>query len=933
MSKDKNPKKGKVGNIWSVQGLEKRCSELIHEGVLLKKGGLAKIRDIINAEFAEQLSDGLKLRQHVLKARLSKIVWTPKIEGDLWSAISNKLEQKFREAYAYIPESMVRTKTKFLKGLTHSSQVAEFKAGMGRLSTDELPRDAGSFEFPRITYKDPFLIKAPAEWQMPIINGALIGITYTDINRNPMRRALADARKRGAAAVVLTNLIELDTKKTGGPIKVYRAMVSGLHLNPERFPEEYRQEVKDILSGKVTDKLIYQTLAEKFVEILDGLHKIAHRPNGKGPEFTGPVYVLLGIKEEELINATAYFECRYMTIVEQKRIEAELNMASHKLTEAKAEQDYDGIEKWNKEVARLSRKRARTIITNIGDSQYEFYRRQMRALVVKKFEETIPNCKVISQGSTHLKVNDKIIKIHVPPHDQVTDSLLANAGDNYGIDVFRDTLADLTVVCHPYSLNHRDVGREDSKDGLPVTKFIHVAPSCLDGEFLRDELRDTTKAVHPVQKLVFNPQFKPGILLLSCMNGMLNADLFPVAKLDRCDEVKDVRNFAFPYPKTKYITFKLTTDNHYGSIAKRYIWDPKERINLGTDEAANEMMRREGILNPGDIRIHGMNEMDDVTNGDLWFKPRYRPDPQEMSVIQIERWLRQMTADVQRAAEKGDHKAVLQLTEEINRVSIAQLYFKGEDFPFHQMMQVYDRHIDPQIDFYSAVLGRFEKSGLKIRGISKINKSMSDTRDVGVINFPNGNHRLSTTDQTDLEGEYFARHLQARLGKLPEWQDKDAFLREAIRAPRFGNVTFGWGTIQAPGGYPWGVRVHGSPARQSGWSDILASVIKNDIARGDDSYGLGKYVTITFYGDKHFYAKAETDRNIYVMCAASVHTDTYGSSGGFPPNNTGVCFVSLPADGPDAGPILVRPLPHDFMRDWFANPKPFNWDKFLPEPV
>lgn len=289
MSKDKTPKKKKGGNIWSVQGLEKRCVELIHEGALLKKDSLAKICDITNAEFSEQLGDGLKLRQHALKARLPKLVWTSKIEGDLWSAISNKLEQKFREAYGYIPENMVREKSKFLKGLTHSSQVAEFKAGMGVLDDDALPADAGAFEFPDISYGDPLVVSTAKEGQLPIINGALLGIPFTDIDNNALRRALADARKRNAAAVVLTNLFWLYNKKTAGFLAVFRAQWSGIKVNPDRFPEEYRDEVANILSGKTTDKLVYQTANEQFNDLLDGLHKVVHRPLKQGPEFPGKV--------------------------------------------------------------------------------------------------------------------------------------------------------------------------------------------------------------------------------------------------------------------------------------------------------------------------------------------------------------------------------------------------------------------------------------------------------------------------------------------------------------------------------------------------------------------------------------------------------------------------------------------------------------------
>jgi hypothetical protein len=122
----------------------------------------------------------------------------------------------------------------------------------------------------------------------------------------------------------------------------------------------------------------------------------------------------------------------------------------------------------------------------------------------------------------------------------------------------------------------------------------------------------------------------------------------------------------------------------------------------------------------------------------------------------------------------------------------------------------------------------------------------------------------------------------------------------------------------------------GSPPRLSSWSDLLKAMVNNDLARGDDTYGLLKHHALVIMGDKHFYCEVDTERLIYLICAAGTHTDTYGSSGGFPPNNTGVLFVCLPADGPDAGPVIVRMLPHDYLRDWFANPKSFNW-KWLPE--
>lgn len=921
-------------NVWSIPGLEKRVQTLVHEGLLTKKNGEDEIVRVIVAEFAEQLTtDGLNFSKVALGVRVPQMIWTQKIKNDLWNAHRNGMVDTFRATYAYIPAKMVNEEIKSLKGVTHSKTVAEFKAGMGVLNDDELPQDAGKFEFPRISYQKPYVVSEAPEGQMVIVNGALVGIPYPDIRRNTLRRALSDARKRGAAAVVLTNLIDLWTKKTAGFLAVYRAMVSGTHINPDRFPNDYQQEVRDILSGKITDKTIYQTLNERFVEILDGLHKITHRKDNKGPEFPGPVLVQLCLKEEELINAGVYYRLRYMSIVEQNKIQGEFNMARNQLAVAKKDGDIGGMNHWSAEVARLGSRKARVMFTNHTGPEYRRYQRRIRALVVKKLEENIPNCKVISMGSTYLKVHTFVVKTQIPRHDQVTSSYLDAAGSSYGADVSRNTLADVTVICPQCSLDHRDVGREDSKDGQPVTKYITVAPSCLDSEFLREEFRDAIKEAHPVQKLVNSPTFKPGVLVVSWGNGIISTDALPIERLDQYES----RNFAYPYPKTKYITWLLDTDNHFGAPDKRYIWDPKERIHLGVTEAMFEMARRLGVVTPSDIRIHCTAEMDDATQGDLWFKQRYRPDPQLMSKSRFTHWLRHLTAQIHRAAEKNDTKAVIQLTDDVSRVVTAQQNFKGEDFPFHQMMEVFDQHLDPQVDVYSAVLGRFVKAGLVIRGISKIEGAMSDTRDLGAVNFPEGNHRIGTLEQADLEGDYMALRLQDKTALRPEWhkyvKEHPDFLRDMIRAPRFGNVTFGWGTIKSPGGFEWGVRVHATPARQSGWSDILDALIKNDLARGDDSYGLGKYVTVTFLGDKHFYAKAETERNIYVMCAAGVHTNTYGSTGGFPPNNTGVCLVSMPADGPQAGPIIVRRLAHDFLRDWFANPTPFNWEKFIPEPV
>lgn len=930
----------KSKDIWKISGLEARCRQLIQEGLLTHDNGLQKILHAINTEFAAKSTGNPQLTKQALAARLPNLIWTQAVLRDLKGANGNRvpLDEFHQQYYPWIPEKMWSKKVKFIKGLSDAHVSAKFVAGVGRLITDELGPDAERFELPVHDFAHPIEIATDGDLTIPVLNGAHIGTLYDpNIEDNPLRRALSDARKRGSAAVIMTNSINLYVKKTAGVQHIYRAQASGIHIKLEHLPEGYRAEAARIMAEHPDDEVVYQNIAARFLGILDALFKITHRPKNKGPEYTGRVLYVLGYMDEELINEAANAELRYINISTQNRLRTEIQAVNHLIAEAERDLSYREVERLERRREGLSQQLALTILTNVSDEDRNRQRRRIRALFVKKIQEVIPNCTVVSQGDAYLKIKDKIVKIHIPNNVDISSAHLTAYCNHYGAEVFRNSLADLTVICHPYALNHRLVGREDSNDGQPITKHVRVAPILVDDVYLRDQLKDAQKEVHPVHRCISSPQFRSGMLVISHINGALSADSFPIPKLDHFTALKMSGNFAFPYPETKYITWFLNTDNHFGAPDKRYIWDPKDRIHLGATEATIEMMRRSGIINPKDIPVHCTAEMDDATNGDMWFQPRYRPWPQEMSIIHIERWLRQLTSDLQRAAERGDNEAVRNMTEEINRVSIAQHYFKGEDFPFFQMEEVYDRHIDPNVDFYSAVLGRFMKSGLVIRGISKINRNMKADQDLGVHNFPNGNHRINSLEQKDLEGDHIARHLQEKLAQFPEWQRQlkrsPEFLRATVRAPRFGNQTFGWGTIKAPSAFEWGIRVHGSPARQNSWSDILDGVVKSDLARGDDTYGLLKRKTVTFYGDKHFYAMAETGHITYIMCAAGVRTSQYGSSGGFPPNNTGTCFVSIPADGPDTGPIIMRMIPHDVLRDWFANPKPFNWQKFLPKPV
>ena len=920
-------------DVWKISGLETRCRELINEGILVREGGFAELRQKLRDEFAEKLTD-VRITKEVLRAKIPHLVWSKAVLKELVRAIRSRkipLDELRRQYFVYIPEKMWERKIRYLKGISNWNASGEFVAGVGRLFTGGLAPGVEQFEFPANSYANPIEIPFKEETgSVSIMNGAQIGIIYDpNIENNTLRCALADAHNRGARAVILTNSIYLDVKKTAGVGHVNRAQLSGLHVKVEHLPQSYRAEAERILRDSPHDEAVYQNIEARLLGLLDALFKISRKPMKRGPEFEGPVYYVFGRIEEEIINEAANAELRYITIIKLNRLASEMAVVNRLLGEAERSHNFERVSELSVRQQELSEQVAMTIRTNESDWDRNRQRRRMRAHLVQKVQEVIPNCTVVSQGSAYFKVGGKMLKIHIPSNIEVTDGNLSSY--DYGIEVFTDTFADLTVICHPYALSHRSVGREDSRDGVPVTKFIHVAPLCIDTDYLREQTRSMTKPVHPMQKAINNPQFRSGVLHVRAVNGYLSVDALPIAQLGSRASRLDIRNAAYPSSEAAYIMHFVHTDDHFGSRSKRYIWNRENRIHLGVTEAAIEMMRREGLLGSKEFPFHFAHQLDDPTQGNH-FGTHNQPDPKQMPYVVVQRIMSQLASDIERFAEARDQEGVKGVAEELQRIISLQWNLRGLDWLFDQMMEVFDRQITPNLDFYLAVLDRFERSKIVIRGISEITHLPFDTRDIGVINRGTGNHLLRTLENKLVEGEFYARHLRAIIGQSPQWRERGDDLKKLVVAPRYSNETFGWGTVKAPGGFEWGIRLHSSPARLSSWSDTLSAVVNNDLNRGDDTYGLLKYVTATFYGDKHFYCDAETARMFYVMCAAGTHTDLYGTRG-FPPNNTGVVIVCLPAGGPDDGPVIIRKLPHDLLRDWFAKPKPFLRKGFLPKPV
>jgi len=900
-----------------------RLAELIKSGELKAKGidGLFKV---IRDEFNSQVHGLTKL---AFRNRVLQMVWTREAESQLKNIVGHELPlTKFEEHYPHIPKKMIAEKAQSLSGTGNVKHPVEFIKGLGRIG--ELSDLDGNFKLPKTTLENPFVIQTdkPNPTVM-LVNGANIGLKHERlIRKNPIKRALADARLRGDSAVIIVNPIDIEVKKSSGPTSIFRAFFSGQNINIDILDPSYQGKAKRIKENPKSSHFIYEITAEKLVNILTGWSKIAHNEEDNSPEFNGPVLIGFGHKEAELIAAAAYWELRFLTLVEWHKLGAEIRLVKSALSSAeKRGLTLPERKELEKKLEALVSEQSRTIISNVSVEDRQKYYRKVLNFIVKKFEEAVPNSKIVSQGTFYAKVQNEVIEFNIPRHVRVSDGLLAENVKKHGPRILLGNIPKTVIICHPYALNMRFTVRESVVEGGQRGSVqFYVAPIAVDDKFLAETLEDSG---HPIAKAVFNGQFKPGVLRLNFVNGMLNIDDVSIESLPKSSKkLVKVNGSTGTYFDNKYIWVMTATDPHFGSRAREEFWCESRQQYLGVSDSAIQMMR-EAELFEGKLPVHFYNVNDDWTQGNH-FDTHKQPDQLMMSYTRIEREMKERVAAVRNASPDKAKEALTNLQTFV----LDQFRSHGSDWLQEQIIQVVERHLEPNADFWSSILANNLRAGLVLRGVSEHTGKPFDARDAGFINCGTGNHVAATIEDNLTEGFIYADKIRTMLMALPKWADKRSFLDKAVASPLYGNKFFAWGTVKAPGGYEWGIEFRSDPPRLSSWADVLLGAVNNDASRGDYGKFMTGRVTLKTYGDKHFFAAVSTRYAYYHMCAAGTHTDPYGERG-FPPNNPGVSFVGLPVGGPSAGPILLRTLRVEHIRDYFKNGKKIDWELFLPNPV
>ena len=943
-----NKRKTALAAFPEVKGLRQFVMTKVESGALVARGGIESLyKGVIEAHKNELAKEKSSLSLGHFTKLVKGVVWS-KQNHDLLKDYLRSLApsewnaaiEEWQKIHSYIPLEWVKERSKWIRGVSSKTPSVVMVPGMGGYLEkgwlDKIP----DITLPESSFNEPHRISVKAkDPKWAVFNGANLGLRYNpDIELNPLRRKLAEAETHGVDVVVLTNVFALQIIKAAGALLVYRARLSGLDINTEILDPDYRKEAELILERRPDDEVVFETPIERAANVFSGLYKVMTKPVDKEgkksePEYSGKIVMVLGYMDELLINTLTYDAINNLRTRKQNRlkqeIQAQLVLQRHALKNG----DKKTYQHCEDEIDKKTKQHTRSVTTAIAAQEINRFAPKLRSLFLKMLQELVPNVEIVGFGSTHLRINDKpSIAIHIPSHIRVTDALLADfAARKAGPKILRKDIAQTTVICHPFALQERDTVREADHDGKRDSVQIFVAPTLIDDEYLRRELRSTIRMVHPLQQAVFNDQFKPGALVFRYHGDIVAQDFWPLTRPLSLIALKkkgaNESKVLYPdFGTARYAWYMIDTDKHIGSRAKEYVWCDALRRRLGLAEAVIHSMRVSGYLGSKKFGIHVWSSNDDPTQGNH-FEGHFQPDPQQLSRTDVEDISRLMYE----RAQKANGAECLRLFNEYQQFSLEHQDVLGLDHPKLQVEEMLDRFMEPNMDYYSAILRRAKESGVVVKPVSEHYGKLKDGRDLGIINWGTGNHFERTVDRRLTESFMYARVMRAMLLQENYWKKNREYVQKFVRDPMYSNFFCAWGTVRVDGGYEWGMDLRDSPTRMKSWGDTVGAAISNDLLRGNPTRIMEGRYCITTFGDKHFFGTGITAQKLFHMCAPGVHTDRYGEHG-FPPNNSGVSWIGIPAEGPQL-PFLFRYLRYDQIARLALAGFKFDWEAFLPNPV
>ncbi|MFA5797923.1 MAG: hypothetical protein WC916_07905 [Candidatus Woesearchaeota archaeon] len=905
-----------------------RIEQVLQSGIL-EKGK----REFISTSQEECRKIGVETKYRDLSDQFLSFVWTKDRLQFLKDAVRHGHNRtRVYAAVSFIPKKFIDAKIKELRGAGNNKRIYAdvllSESGVGRLTISKEIAETVRVDLEKASIHNPFQISVSDKegFAIPVINAALVGTEYSQIlEENIVRNVLELIEQKKDEFVLLPGgLMLLDVKKSEGFLTTHRARGSGLSFNPATLETEYRNEAIRLHSVLPPDKVVFERLRERFLNLASGWRKIVVDKNGS-PVFSGKVYITFGRVEEEIIESATHAEIGYIVYQQRQEVINERHGVEAELRLAYKNQDYTRVEELEKEVKYLVSKEKRMIQSNVSTEDRKRFFEIIRAWTIKTLEKTIPNSKVITQGTAFTLIGGKSVEIHQDREQGPTVEMLDNfLRKNSGRRVLDKTLPDLVLLVNSFSVNYRlaSVRRPNLPDCLVVQ-----LPVALNKQFLLDQMRDIIRKGSPIEKLLRHEQFEPGMCRIERRDGLWIPQMIPISALLR----KPIEGVSAADIKrdSRYAYIFLTSDEHIGHPWKMMYYNKQKRNFLGHDEAVMEILRREFLKKGKSLPIHAYIALGDQTQGHH-FPTQSEPHENLVLIKTVSKWFNTF----ENIVKNTNGETALKELKLIEARVIKQIILRGKYWPQYQILEYLHTVLEENADFFSAVIKRGTRAGVTPIGINHFDGEDTDSRSIGLISEIGGNHFQHTIDGELNEAFFYAEKIIDLLLRDKSIKFTYEELTELVRAPIHGNTSYGQGILKTgKDGYEWGISLRHEPSRKSGANgDPLREAAKNVIERGDFTGIFSGRKVIHISGDIHRFGAVQLSDAMVLSVAAGTGGDPYGQRG-FSPNNVGNMILGIPARGPEYGPLKLIIFTQDFVTKYFNAPWEIDWDRILSDPL
>jgi hypothetical protein len=380
-----------------------------------------------------------------------------------------------------------------------------------------------SHKLPQSRAEKPYVISSKTG-EIMIINSPLIGSLVSNEDKTDIvKNALRLANVAGHDAVIITGNVIYMLAQRYGAQRSYKTQVSGIKVNSKKIESEYPKSVtKDKRFQSTEERFkkgepVFMTLKSRLEHNVDLLHDVFTDNNNK-PLYDGSVYVIFGKLEDELIMFYAneflrvgLFKSRAWA---QKKVMKYVSAWRKEKDSRKKSRIYQKVKDWKEWLSIFA------VMGNITDESLAKAREIATGYIIKKYEERIPNAKVISIGDAFIKTDSRTLMVTTDKNREVLNgnlsSKLAEGTESFSKGRPTKNIPDvmLGMGMNPF-LDVKWATYQASEDNADKkTCMIIQLPVCLDSERYRNVIRDQNIVKDKLTKVGQKSGFESGVITL-----------------------------------------------------------------------------------------------------------------------------------------------------------------------------------------------------------------------------------------------------------------------------------------------------------------------------------------------------------------------------------------------------------------------------------